>query len=590
MRRKRLAWRLFPSYLLVFVLPLIAVSWFASDSFRRFSLNQTASDLEIRAHLVADRFTAALADSDPARIQQLCHEAARSSSARVTVVLPTGEVAGDSQEEPGVMDNHADRPEVIDALRGDRAESIRYSFTLNQNMMYVAIPIVESGEVLGVLRLSRPLTAIEEELKGIYIRIVVGGIIVVLLAAGVSWLFSRGISRLLEKMRRGAARFADGDLSHKLEVSGIREVGDLAESMNQMAAQLHDRMQTITRQRNEQEAVLASMVEGVLAVDDEERVLGLNRAAADLLHISRTDAPGRMLQEVVRNPALLDFVTKVLASHEAAETEIILYDRGDRYLQAHGTILRDARGVGIGAVVVLNDVTRIRRLENVRRDFVANVSHELKTPVTSVKGFVETLLEGALENPDEARRFLKIVLQHANRLQAIIEDLLMLSRLEQDTEKGGVVLEKGAVKPILEAAVQACGLKASEKNITVTLECPDLLETRINAPLLEQAVINLIDNAIKFSEPGDKVDVIALAEPGRTIIKVIDFGSGIPEEHLSRVFERFYRIERGRSRKAGGTGLGLAIVKHIAQIHGGHAEVESTLGRGSVFSIHLPEV
>ncbi|MBI3735216.1 ATP-binding protein [Candidatus Sumerlaeota bacterium] len=259
-------------------------------------------------------------------------------------------------------------------------------------------------------------------------------------------------------------------------------------------------------------------------------------------------------------------------------------------MQAHGSVLLDAEGSGIGALVVLNDVTRLIKLENVRREFVANVSHELKTPITSIKGFVETLLEGAIDHPDEARRFLGIVQTHADRLHAIIEDLLSLSRIELEAERNVIILEPGSIREVLQAAIEICQVHARAKGINITLNCPADLRARINAALLEQAVVNLIDNAVKYSGDGKDIQVEAEAATSETVIRVRDHGCGIDAEHLSRLFERFYRVDKARSRKAGGTGLGLAITKHIAQAHGGSVGVESVLGEGSIFSIRLPKV
>jgi two-component system phosphate regulon sensor histidine kinase PhoR len=273
------------------------------------------------------------------------------------------------------------------------------------------------------------------------------------------------------------------------------------------------------------------------------------------------------------------------------EGDIVLRDtEGERFLQAHGTVLRGAQGQEIGALIVLNDVTRLRRLETLRRDFVANVSHELKTPITAIKGFVETLLDGAVDDPENAQRFLQIITRQADRLNAIIDDLLDLSRIEQEAEKGGIPLVRGALRPVLEAAVQACSLNAREKSLAMVLHCSGELAAQINAPLLEQAVVNLLTNAIKYSEPAGRIVVDACQFGDKVMVKVQDWGCGISPEHLPRLFERFYRVDKARSRKQGGTGLGLAIVKHIVQSHGGEVVVHSTPGQGSTFTLMLPAI
>jgi two-component system phosphate regulon sensor histidine kinase PhoR len=318
------------------------------------------------------------------------------------------------------------------------------------------------------------------------------------------------------------------------------------------------------------------------------RILNLNPGAGRIFGLIPENARGRTLLELSRNNDLLHFTSSALSATAPIESEIVIHDPDARFLQAHGSVLRDGQGRSIGAVVVLNDVTALRRLETVRRDFVANVSHELKTPITSIKGFVETLLEGAMADPQEAERFLRIVQRQADRLHAIIEDLLNLSRIERDAEAGDIALEAGAVRAVLIAAVQSCETQARARGIRIEWDCDPGLTAWINAALLEQAVINLIDNAVKYSPDGGAVRVDAALQDAGIVIRVTDEGQGIEAKHLPRLFERFYRVDKARSRKLGGTGLGLAIVKHIAQAHRGIVTVESTPGAGSVFSIQFP--
>jgi len=587
MHRRRLLWQIYPSYLLITLISLIAVVWYASEYMREFHYESVAGGLFEQTRLVEEDVAQLFHAPDVGRLDAFCKNLAKKVTTRITVIAASGRVIGDSLENPARMDNHADRPEVIEALAGRMGKSTRYSYTLRENMMYVAMPMHEGEAVIGVLRAAVPVTSIDRALRRIYVHIGLGGLVVAAVFATLSLAISRRISRPIEDLTRGAERFARGELAHKLLVPGSQEIGGLAEAMNQMAAQLDDRILTVARQRNEMEAVLSSMVEGVIAVDSDERVININRAAAQLIGVDPAAVHGRSIQEIVRNPDLQQFVARTLARHEAVEGEIVLGD-GERFLQAHGTVLRDPQGAGIGALVVLNDITRLRQLENLRRDFVANVSHELKTPITSIKGFVETLLDGALDSPEDARRFLAIVSKHADRLNAIIEDLLSLSRLEEEGEKEKAILEEGAIRDVVFAAAQSCKVNAAAKNIRVETACPEDLRARIKAPLLEQALVNLLDNAIKYSESGGLVEVEAARQNGEIAIRVRDYGCGIEKEHLPRLFERFYRVDKARSRKLGGTGLGLAIVKHIVHVHGGRVSVESTPGKGSVFTICIP--
>ncbi len=590
MRKKRLLWQIYPSFLVITVLSLLGLLWHASKALRDFYEKDTATNLEARARLIQKQLSGREILSNEQAMDSLCKELGKKSSTRITVILPSGKVIGDSDDNPDTMENHGDRPEIFDALAGRIGTSKRPSPTLQRDMLYVGLPLRENGEIVGVVRAAVPVTAIDHAIGAIRIRIAFVGLAVAIVAAGVSWVISRRISRPLEEMRRGAERFARGDLSGRLSVSGAEETTALAEAMNQMAAQLDERIRTVLRQRNEQEAVLSSMVEGVLAIDREERLIMLNRAASSLLGVNPQEALGRSIQEVVRNKDLQQLVIAALSGSAVPETEITLRHDGERFLHAHATALRDAEGREIGAVVVLNDITRLRKLENVRRDFVANISHELKTPITSIKGAVETLLDGAINNPQDAQRFLGIILKHADRLNSIVEDLLSLSRIELEAERARIALEAGKLKDTLEAAVQACETKAGARNVSIELTCAEDLVAKMNPPLLEEAVVNLLDNAIKYSEPGKPVQVAASQSDSEITIAVRDQGCGIANEHLPRLFERFYRVDKGRSpSERGGTGLGLAIVKHIAQAHGGRVSVESAPGKGSVFSIHIPK-
>jgi len=356
-----------------------------------------------------------------------------------------------------------------------------------------------------------------------------------------------------------------------------------------MAAELDNKIRDLTAQRNEQQSVLSSMAEGVIAVRGDERILFMNRAAQDLLQTDAARAKGRLVPEYVRSSELQQFIRQMLTAEEIpAAREIMLPTRANQVLQVSGSLLRDPNGASFGVLVVLNDITRLRQLEGLRKEFVANVSHELKTPITAIKGFVETLREGAIEDKEYAQTFLERLGRNVERLEAIVDDLLNLSRIERDVDQAEVKLLPGDVGEIVRAAVAACAPLADEKQIRLLTPRLDDVTAQINVTLLEQAVVNLLDNAIKYSEPERDVDVQLIRASDHAEIRVRDHGVGIAEEHLPRLFERFYRVDKARSRKLGGTGLGLAIVKHIVQAHNGRVTVESEPGVGSTFTISLP--
>jgi two-component system phosphate regulon sensor histidine kinase PhoR len=393
------------------------------------------------------------------------------------------------------------------------------------------------------------------------------------------------LSRSLRRLQDGAEAFTAGDLDQRLFVADTTEIAAVAEAMNHMARQLGDRIGTIESQRNELESVLSSMVEGVLAVDLQENVISLNLAGAKLLNQDQTLALGRSIQEVGRHPQLTRMAQEVLAGGGPIERDIRLGTATDRWIQIHATGLVGEGDNPIGALVVMNDITRIRRLESMRRDFVANVSHELKTPITSIKGYVETLIENPPADQVDFDRFLGIINRQADRLNSIISDLLSLSRLEFN---GGIERQSLPLGPVLERILRDLVNRRPEVEKIVTLSLDGGQRAEINLPLFEQAVSNLLDNALKYSPAGSPVTLSCGKEGDEIYIKVRDTGPGIGAEHLPRLFERFYRVDKARSRQMGGTGLGLAIVKHITQAHRGRVTVTSELGVGSTFSLILP--
>lgn len=397
----------------------------------------------------------------------------------------------------------------------------------------------------------------------------------------------------LQTLRSGALRLAQGELTQRIDVDGPGPLALLAQSLNQMAAQLDDRLSTVIQQRNEMGAVLSSMVEGVTAVDRNEQIISLNRAAASLLQINAHQAIGRSIQEVIRNVSLQEYVSRTILENQPFDGEVTMNvgdepDTEERNVQFQTAVLYDAAGQRIGAVMVLHDVTQLRRLESVRREFVANVSHEVRTPISAIKAAVETLEDDPQFADNNTGRFLRIVGRQADRLASIVEDLLSLARIEEDAEAIFSELQDTEIAAVLRASRDTVEPAATQKQMTLEVQCDPALHVRINAPLLEQALINLIDNAVKYSGDQTTVHIRAEQNEQELVLAVTDQGRGIEPNHLPRIFERFYRTDKARSRELGGTGLGLSIVKHIAQAHGGRVDVESTPGRGSTFKIHLP--
>jgi two-component system phosphate regulon sensor histidine kinase PhoR len=587
-RKRRLLWQLYPAFLFIVLLSIVPVTWYAGTSLKRFYLDQTSLGLESMAYLAEGRILPLLEPLNREKVDEVCKRMGKKAGIRITVIEPGGVVYGDSHHDPLTMDNHRTRPEIMTALRKGEGQSIRFSRTLQRELMYRAVALRNGGRVIAVVRTSISVDVIDSVLHGIRVKIALAGLFIALIAAGLSFLVSRHMSRPLENIRVVAEAYSRGDFAARIPAFKVRELDAIGKSMKKMADGMRRRIETITRQANEMNTILSSMIEGVIAVDLDGRILSINETAGRLFHNDPARSTGLTIEELSRNPRLAGFVSRALQERDAVEEDMaIRVDAEDRILNIRSTSLLDSGGGRIGTLLVMTDVTRVRELENIRRDFVANVSHEIKTPITAVKGFVETLLDGALKNPDDERRFLGIIEKHTRRLEAIVEDLLSLSRIEREGEVAKMVFEQFRLRSALDSAIQICREKAEAKKIKVSLDCPEMLLTRGNERLLEQAVVNLLNNAIQYSPRESTILVRAWKEDTGTNISVADQGCGIASEHIPRIFERFYRVDRGRSRSVGGTGLGLAIVKHIVQAHGGKISVESTPGKGSTFTIHL---
>jgi two-component system phosphate regulon sensor histidine kinase PhoR len=592
---KKLTWQLLSGYIGIMIAALLIASWYTSSLYKKHFIKQTIATEKDNAYLIGTMVLPFCADASTARADSACKKIARDIGMRITIILPNGRVIGDSEKNPDSMENHRYRPEVMDALRGNIGVADRTSATLRARMLYVATPVMKDGAIVAIVRTAVMLSSITAALEVYYSKIAVVAVLGALVAALLGFFFARKIILPIQELKAGAERFAQGELGAKLAVPRIDELRHLAVALNKMAAQLDERIKTITAQRNELGAILASMSEGVMAVDADEHLLSVNASAALLFGIDREDSIGRLLSEVIRNSAVQGFVKKVLASTQPIESDVTLppmigaqNGNRDRFLQMHGTILRDGGNATIGALLVASDVTRLRRLETVRKEFVANVSHELRTPLTTIKGFVETLEGGALENREDAYRFLSIISEQVNRLNELLEDLLSLAVIEREEEARELVFSPHSVLETAQAAAKNYERAASLKNIALHVSGDAGCSAKINQPLLEQAIGNLIDNAIKYSEPQRAVSIEVSCPEHEVVIAVKDQGIGIAPEHVSRLFERFYRVDKARSRKMGGTGLGLAIVKHIASTHGGRVTVESEPGKGSIFTIIIP--
>ena len=441
MAQRALIWHLFPVYLLVIVSSLLAVVSFSASSLWGFYHEQVGLDLQARAVLIQENIGVYVKSQDEELLQQVCDSLGDKSQTRITVILPSGKVVADSEESPSEMENHADRPEIKDVGLGVTGQSIRYSTTMEQRMMYVAVPIEDGDKQIAILRVALPITAIEDTLWAFLIKLAYGGVVVSILAALVSWFVSHRIASPLVELRHGAEKFSRGELDHQLSINHSLEIDALASSMNSMAIELGERIDTMMNQKREQEAVMSSMVEGVLAVDINGQLISINQSASELFGVEIETSIGQNVTILIQNTDFNAFIHNTIESDVPIAEEITFYRDQTRMYMVHGTVLKGHDEQRVGAVVVLHDVTEVRKLEKVRSEFVSNVSHELRTPITSIKGFIETLLDSPPPSEPEAKRFLHIIGKNASQLNSLIGDLLSLSRIEHGELSAGEIMQ-----------------------------------------------------------------------------------------------------------------------------------------------------
>lgn len=585
MWRRRLFWKLILTFSSVILVCMLVVGGYLVQSQRQTVQRQLVEQLERSAMLVRERFVPLFDFDRAAAADSLADLLGGETGARLTIIAPDGRVLADSEEDPARMENHRLRPEVAEALAGRRGWSLRLSATVGERFLYVAVPSVSPPG--WVVRVALPFEQFVRNVRAATNVLILGSVSAGVLAILLSVLLTRRITHHLDSIRHNLRRIERGELGVRLDPGPDDEVGQLARSLNRAQEQLEHTIQNLVNQRNERDVILASMSEGLLAVDAEDRILHLNASARALLEVELHGIEGRPLVESVRHPDLIRFVETARASAVAVSTQVVLHGMQTRWLDLHGAPLRLHEAEQTGAVVVFSDITRLVKLEQARKDFVANVSHELKTPVTSIKGFLETLVEGGgLQDAETARRFLGKIDKHTSRLSALIDDLLYLSRLEHE----GRDIPRRRVN--LAAVVASCLADyehlARGRQVTLVAPAGKAAETMGDESLLRRALDNLVDNAIKYSSAGGKVEVRLSSQDDTSVLEVRDQGVGIAAEHLPRITERFYRVDPARSREMGGTGLGLAIVKHIALVHRGELQVASTYGHGSCFRLLLP--
>ena len=572
--------------LLASVFLLIAVTLFILDfHLTRYTARREAQSVELRLEAEARLLTAEAAVTPPAELEAWARAASTRAKTRVTIIDAQGVVLAESHHDTESVENYANRPEIRQAYQNRVGSSIRHSRALNRDLCYVAVPLVYGGQPGYALRVATPLADLDEAVAAVRWRILEGSLGAALVALGIAYAFSRSLTRRISQLRAFAEGLVNARFSQPPLAAAADELGALAGSLDTMARQLRDLVERLTVESRRREAILAGMVEGVLAVDHELRVTFCNQAFARAVAASLPIPEGLPVLELVRDPALLELLTRTLVTGVTVKDRLQLPVAEGRSYEVQTTPL--AAPSGRGALALLHDITDLERLERVRKDFVANVSHELRTPLTAIRASAETLLDGALEDTENRRRFLDIIRAHAMRLSNITSDLLTLSELEARKTAGEP--ERVPLRAALDAALRTVEAEAHLRGVKVLAEDFQDVEVPGERLRLEQALVNLLDNAIKFNRPGGEVRITtARTADARVRIAIADTGIGIPSAGLGRIFERFYRVDRARSREMGGTGLGLSIVKHVIERMNGTISVESSLGKGSTFTVLLP--
>ncbi|HUJ90669.1 MAG TPA: ATP-binding protein [Syntrophorhabdales bacterium] len=560
-------------YLFIIVALSACVLLFSFNTIRQHYLDTLTDRLQNTGVALRPAVVPLLDKEHMGALNDLLRKVGQETDTRVTVIDAQGVVLADSQENPNKMENHGARPEVVEAHSGKTGRALRFSSTKNQEMLYVAVPLEKNGRVVGVLRTSLFLTQIESLLSSLKMDILKVALIITVLSLIGALLFSNSLSRPIKELMAAASRIGSGDFSARVFLKKRDEIGTLADTFNYMTERLSNSFSELSREKQELDAIISSLKEGLVVLDKRGAILHCNDSFRMLT--GAKVAEGQLFWEVFRNPDFTQLLEKSRKERKGYTGEV---EFADKTYACSVTFLE----AGEKTVSVFHDITEIKKLERVKKDFVVNVSHELRTPLTAIKGFVETLEE---EVTDEGKHYLDIIQRNTDRLINIVSDLLLLSELE---EKEELQVEKIDLKALAQNVLRMFDHRLKEKGLTLSLEVAEGLPGMYGDPFkLEQMFVNLMDNALKYTEKGG-ITVSFYTMDGRVSVQVKDTGIGIPKQDLSRIFERFYVVDKSRSRRIGGTGLGLSIVKHIVLLHNGTIDVQSSQGVGTTVTVTFP--
>ena len=576
----RLFYKLFGTYLVIAVLAVVIAGFFIERELRTGLTRWIEEDLMAETQIIA-----LIPEGEIEKQSQVLAERSR---ARVTLIDARGLVTLDSNGQTKDLDNHLNRSEIQEARVKGKGTATRYSRTLKMDMLYVALPLYEGSHLKGYLRLSRPMLEVDRSVDKLRFSIFQVLLLIIILSMIVAFIFSMKVISPIQEIEAFTDKIRKGDVSGMLMIDSRDEIGQLSKNINDMVTELQEKIRVANEEKWKLRAAFASMAEGVMVLDSQNRIEGLNKGMAEMIGREYADIVGKTPMEAFRNIALQDALNRFRQAGEIVLEEITLGDENPMILDVNISAVKSLPGQDPKTMIVFHNVTRLKKLEQVRADFVANVTHEIKTPLTAIIGFVETLQQGAIDDRAKAQKFLLTIHENAQRLNRLVDDLLTLSSIELGETK--LHLEGLALEDVFETALTLISLRAALKNVRIQRDVqPGLPMVRADRDRLVQILVNVLDNAVKFTSEGGSVSITASPEvQGSVVIKITDTGIGISKSELPRLGERFYRIDKTRSREMGGTGLGLSIVKHLMKAHEGSMEIESTLGKGTTVSLHFP--
>jgi two-component system phosphate regulon sensor histidine kinase PhoR len=578
---RSIQWRITISFILVVLIIMGILGAYLVNSTRAFQLDNLRSLLENEARITAEASLPALSSTDESSdLDALAKKLGAEIETRVTIVALDGTVLGDSEEEPSVMENHANRPEIIDALARGVGESTRYSTTLERTMMYVAVPISYEDEILGVARVSLPLTTVESLARQVTVSIIVAMAVATALVVLAAWTIARLTTRPIRRLTTASKRIASGELGQKIAVGARDEVGELTRAFNEMSAKTKELVETISEDRTRLASILNNMTDAVIMIENEGNISLANRAAEKLFDIKETEK--RSIIQVVRDHEIDELLKLCL---KTVGTQTVQYESGisKRYLRAIAIPIIHNELTSV--LLLLQDLTELRNVQTTRRELIGNISHEFRTPLAGIKAMVETLGGGAVDDKKAAQDFLTRIDSEVDRLTQLVAELTELSRIE--TGKTELKKEPVDLNQLVEEVITRLNPQVERQGLSIRREfAADLPSVSADKERVRQVVANLAHNAIKFTPAGGEITITTRVLEESVAVDITDTGIGIPVEDVPRVFERFYKGDKARTGE--GTGMGLAISKHVIEAHGGNISVESEEGKGSIFSFSLP--